>query len=569
MNKKKHIIYRALIGYPLSSNYRNSLEATFNVSPDYLSVADLRRMSIVGLLRTLWRYPGETLLIPLEDVNSVALLPVLETLSAASGARYIVIVYPDMRRERISRLTAIVHFGRMLRASISSRHSANFCRRELKELLNITRAEHFLQTTNKDILYLKTNLWFGVKAGGSVGHIAGVVNGFLDMGYSVQFAAAEEPVMLKDAVHFHRVEPPHVFGLPSELNYYRFQQQFVSQIINSRKISKPAFIYQRLSIANYAGVNLSRHFGVPLVLEYNGSEAWVAKNWGNPLRYHDLAVMAEDAALRHAHLVVTISEVLRDELVERDVAPERIVVYPNCVDPEVFTPERFSRDEIMSLRTSYNIEEHAKVVTFVGTFGQWHGAEILAKAIRYMAESEEKWLNSNRVHFLLVGDGLKMPDVKKELGEFATSGFVTLTGLVEQSKAPLHLAASDILVSPHVANEDGSRFFGSPTKLFEYMAMGKGIVASELEQIGDILSPGLRINETIENNPVVDKDMVAVLTTPGNVDELVSGIRFLVEQPYMSGILGENARRKVINHYTWRHHVDAIISGLHSNLVNH
>ena len=38
-----------------------------------------------------------------------------------------------------------------------------------------------------------------------------------------------------------------------------------------------------------------------------------------------------------------------------------------------------------------------------------------------------------------------------------------------------------------------SRFFGSPTKIFEYMAMGGGIVASDLEQIGEVLSPALRV----------------------------------------------------------------------------
>jgi glycosyltransferase involved in cell wall biosynthesis len=533
------------------------------MSPEYLSVADLRRMSIGGLLLTLWSRPGVTLLIPLEDVNSLALLPVLETLSAASVARRIEVVHPDLRREPVSRLTAIVHFGRMLGASITSRCSAGRCRRELKELLHAPRIDTFLHSTTGDVLYLKTNLWFGVKAGGSVGHIAGVVNGLLDQGYGVQFAAAEEPVMLKDAAHFLRVDPPRIFGLPSELNYYRFQEQFTYQVINSKEVVNPKFVYQRMSVANYAGVNLSRHYSIPLVLEYNGSEAWIAKNWGNPMRYHDLAIMAEDAALRHAHLVVTISEVLKDELLERGVVPERIVVYPNCVDPEVFTPDRFCEEEINNLRNSYNIKLDEKVVTFVGTFGQWHGAEVLAKAVRVMAETDEKWLKANKVHFLFVGEGLKMPDVKKELGEFTSSGLVTLTGLVEQRKAPSYLAASDILVSPHVPNEDGSRFFGSPTKLFEYMAMGKGIVASELEQIGDILNPGLRVNDSKVNAIKLKKNMLAVLTKPGDVDSLISGIKYLVENKEICEMMGRNARKKVLENFTWDHHVSKILDALY------
>jgi glycosyltransferase involved in cell wall biosynthesis len=156
-----------------------------------------------------------------------------------------------------------------------------------------------------------------------------------------------------------------------------------------------------------------------------------------------------------------------------------------------------------------------------------------------------------------------MPDVKKELGEFTSSGLVTLTGLVEQRKAPSYLAASDILVSPHVPNEDGSRFFGSPTKLFEYMAMGKGIVASELEQIGDILNPGLRVNDSKVNAIKLKKNMLAVLTTPGDVDSLISGIKYLVENKEICEMMGRNARKKVLENFTWDHHVSKILDALY------
>ncbi len=554
---------RALVGYPLSSDYRRRLEALLGGEPEYLSVAELRRRSLGNLFRTLWDGTGRMMVIPLEDANSLALLPVLETLAAASSSRRIQVIHPDLRQEAVSRGTAVFHFFRMLGASVASRRSMYRCRRELRRLLEASRIDVSLPEEAGEVLYLKTNLWFGVKAGGSVGHIAGVVNGLLDHGYGLVFAAAEEPVMLKDEVRFFRVEPPQVFGLPSELNYYRFQEMFTAQVSRSPVPIEPDFIYQRLSVANYAGVILSRRYRVPLVLEYNGSEAWIAKHWGNPLRYHDLAVMAENASLRHAHLVVTISDVLRDELLSRGVEPERIVVYPNCVDPEIFDPGRYSREEINALRREYGIARDARVVTFVGTFGQWHGAEILAKAVRRLAEEDSAWLEQWKVHFMFVGDGLRMPEVRREIEGGAAERFVTLTGLVEQQQAPRYLAASDILVSPHVPNADGSRFFGSPTKLFEYMAMGKGIVASDLEQIGDVLSPGFKVFEiTKGKKDRIIEDAIAVLTTPGDVDDLVCGIRLLVERPELCEQLGDNARRKVLDRYTWKHHVGAIVDAL-------
>ena len=158
----------ALTGYPLSSSFRKCLEEMIGFTPDYLSVVDLRWKSIRGLLRILWSRLGETLLIPLEDVNSVALLPVLETLSSASDARRIEVVHPDLRRESVSRLMAIFHFGRMIGASIASRRSANRCRYVLEELLCAPRIDISLHDTTGDVLYLKTNLWFGVKVRGPV-----------------------------------------------------------------------------------------------------------------------------------------------------------------------------------------------------------------------------------------------------------------------------------------------------------------------------------------------------------------------------------------------------------------
>ena len=107
-----------------------------------------------------------------------------------------------------------------------------------------------------------------------------------------------------------------------------------------------------------------------------------------------------------------------------------------------------------------------------------------------------------------------MPAVRRALSDSPYSSFVTLTVLVPQADAAQYLATTDVVVSPHVNNQDGSRFFGSPTKLFEYMAMGKAIVASDLEQIGTILKAGLRVRELPSGEPRADERRLAVLCPP-------------------------------------------------------
>jgi glycosyltransferase involved in cell wall biosynthesis len=133
------------------------------------------------------------------------------------------------------------------------------------------------------------------------------------------------------------------------------------------------------------------------------------------------------------------------------------------------------------------------------------------------------------------------------------------TGVVAQADAPRYLAASDVLVSPHVPNPDGTPFFGSPTKLFEYMAMGKPIVASALDQIAQVLTPSLAVTALPEGDPKEASREVAILSEPGNVDELVQGIRFLIEHPAWRTRLGECARAEALTRYTWDKHVGSIL----------
>jgi len=535
---------------PLSGEFRERIEETAHGPVEVLNLAQLRRLPMRELVKTLRAHRGQPALIAIEDASSEGILPILHGVAATATSASVEVVRGDLTRERRSYRQLAAGLLALARASADGILAARAAGRELAELAAASRLD--LRPANLDrALYLNMNMWFGIKAGGSIGHIAGVANGLAEAGVGVTLASGTEPILLRPDVAVLPLDPPPAFALPFERNFPRFQRRVVRRL--SADKTDYGFLYQRMSVGNYAGAVLSRALRIPLILEYNGSEVWTARNWGRPLRYETAALQAEEVSLRHAHLVVTVSEILRDELVDRGIAADRVMWYPNGVDASRYDP-----DAVADARGVLGIDADAVVIGFIGTFGQWHGVEVLARAFAQLVLDDADWVKRHRLHLLLVGDGLRMPETKQAL-DGVDRELTTLTGMVPQSEGARYLATTDILVSPHVPNADGSRFFGSPTKLFEYMAMGRPILASDLEQIGGILQPSLRVDDLPSTAPAEDDPSVAVLAEPGSIHDVVTGLRFLVEREDWRRRLGTNARARVLERYTWSHHVGAIM----------
>ncbi|MCL5020431.1 MAG: glycosyltransferase family 4 protein, partial [Bacteroidetes bacterium] len=244
---------------------------------------------------------------------------------------------------------------------------------------------------------------------------------------------------------------------------------------------KPDIIYHRHSVFNFSSIVLARRFNIPVILEVNYSEVWAKKNWSR-LIFERLAVAFEKIAFKNADLIVVVSEIVKDEIMALGANEKKIVVNPNAADPEAFSPNV----DGTATRESLGLNKPDKIVVgFIGTFTKWHGVEILMDAIKAICGLRKD------IHFLLIGDGNLKSQLEMDVATSHLESNVLFTGLIPHSEAPKYLAACDILVSPHLGFEDGTRFFGSPTKLFEYMAMGKPIIASDLEQIGTIIEDGI------------------------------------------------------------------------------
>ena len=388
--------------------------------------------------------------------------------------------------------------------------------------------------------YFRTDFHFGLLAGGSVGHIAGVLNNLEEqVGTSPIFITSDPIPTVNKTIQSHKISPVDKFLDYNEYPNLAFSQAYAKKSTSILKNHPPKFLYERYSCGSLSGVQLAQQFQVPLILEYNGSEVWIGKNWGSPFHHEKLFLDIETLNLQAAQLIVVVSQVMKDELTQRGISAKKILVNPNGVNPDIYSPKIDGN----SIRKKLNCQEKC-ILGFIGTFGKWHGAEVLAQSFAALIKNYP--LYRETLHLMMIGEGLTLSQVKETIKKNNLESLVTLTGTIPQENAPPYLAACDILVSPHVPNSDGSKFFGSPTKLFEYMAMGKGIIASDLEQIGEIL----------------DHKKTAYLVKPGDQTDLIQGLKTLIDHPDLRKTLGQNARKEVTKNYTWKNHTHKIIEKL-------
>lgn len=365
--------------------------------------------------------------------------------------------------------------------------------------------------------------------GGALSHVRGFLGGLAKENVRCEIYSGRELPSVPFPV---RVIPARwTYFLLWEPLVILYNLSFVFRVRKSLGGRRVGMIYQRHGRFIFVGALLSRWLRAPLVLEYNGSEDWTAQFW-DPSRFRTWLRLCEEVSLSSASLIVVVSKPLRDDLLRLDIPDERILVNPNAVDPETFQPECGG----VELRKRLGVSEADVVVCFIGSFSYWHGIPVLQEAIQKLLGGQSDRVQTARLRFLLIGDGPLHAELRAALRMFEETDDVIFTGAVAHDKVPAYLDASDVLVSPHLPAPDGKPFFGSPTKLFEYMAMSKAIIASRLDQLALVLK----------------HEETALLITPGDSEELARAINRLAENPEMRSSLGRRAREAAVAHHTWQ-----------------
>ncbi len=380
------------------------------------------------------------------------------------------------------------------------------------------------QKENLKIMFWRTDYYGAITEGGVASLHLGLINGFRKMGHSCSYVSSGRMILPND-VNYHFIPHnkllrnfPEIINLP----YNNSSFKALAKIIDKEK---PDFILQHNHDFNYGGALLKKKIGLPLLLHCDGVEYWIKKNWGK-LYFGKLLKWAEEMQWDAADAIFVPSQNVKKQMVELGVDSEKIVVNPNAVDPDNFSPEI----DGTKIKAKYNLKNRF-VCGFVGTFGRWHGVDYLAESV--------KWLKNNipNAFVLFVGDGELRPKIEEILDKYdPTREYSLVTGLVPYKEVPEYMAACDVLLTPCIGNDEGTDFFNSPIKLFEYMAMEKPVIATNIGQQGEIFR---------------DRDN-GILIDERSPEQIYESIKLLYEDSELAKSIAKNARIEVLQKYDWR-----------------
>jgi glycosyltransferase involved in cell wall biosynthesis len=171
--------------------------------------------------------------------------------------------------------------------------------------------------------------------------------------------------------------------------------------------------------------------------------------------------------------IVVLSEWTKGRLHQIGGIPlSKIIVLPSGTDTKLFRP--LSKEECCN---KLGFDASFLYVGFVGSFFSHQGIDTLIDCAPNILDKFGK------TRFLLVGDGPMMRIWKDEVIRKRLQSVFIFAGLVPYRKVPEYIGVMDICVAPH--REDTNQ--SSPVKLFDYMACGRPIVASDIEAVREIV----------------------------------------------------------------------------------
>ena len=305
-------------------------------------------------------------------------------------------------------------------------------------------------------------------------HVEEMVGALRSLGHDVIIAAPrsmESNEFGSDAglVQWMKRHLPHFIYELLEFSYSFIAYWRLSKAV---RFHQPDVLYERYNLFMPAGVWIKHRFGIPMLLEVN-SPLYEERSRYDGISLKSFAQWSERYVWSNADYVLPVTRVMGDIIAAKGIPENRICIVPNGINLERFSVTTDTESAKLALGIQGKM-----VLGFTGFVRSWHGLDDI---IDMIANDDE---NLSR-HLLVVGDGPARSSLEAQAHRLGIADRVTFTGIIGRNEVSRYVAAFDIALQPAVVA------YASPLKLFEYLMLGRAIVAPSQPNIMEILSDGV------------------------------------------------------------------------------
>lgn len=285
-------------------------------------------------------------------------------------------------------------------------------------------------------------------------------------------------------------------------------------------------VYERFALMQSVGWAFKKK-GVPWILETNAILSDEAYFESKTLYLRGISERLEKWAYKKCDLLVTISDSLKESIIRKyGINPEKIYVMQNGVNTSVFKP------------MGSGSKPDTFVIGYVGSVVEWQSLELLIQAF---SELKDQLVRSR---IMIVGDGSELRKLKQYVIDNDLSDLVEFTGRVSPGEVPKLIEEFSIgYCNPHHISDSTSEVFNSPMKLYEYLAMGKPVIAQnnyDLTQLNGADNFLFRLDGY-------------------DLENLKNGIMHFFNQKENLARLGQVAMKEVQENHSWNSRVSGMM----------
>ncbi|MGK7949540.1 MAG: glycosyltransferase family 4 protein [Xenococcaceae cyanobacterium] len=351
--------------------------------------------------------------------------------------------------------------------------------------------------------------WLGKKSPfcGNVTYSREITNGLLDRGYHVSFLHfAQEPIDLENWPNCPEVFLPFIY----KSQIYTIPTLKSSKVLaRSLQQLKPDLVHASLTLSplDFRLPEICEELRIPLIATFHPPFDSKIRNLKSSTQYLTYQLYAP--SLAHYHRTIVFSEIQRDLLIKLGVPQEKVVVIPNGVDENKYSPGYSNLK--YQLRTK-------RLFVYQGRISTEKNVESLLKAWKY------SHLGDN-CQLLIVGDGPLRASLQPH---YDKEHHINWFGFVSDEERRIDiLRAADVFILPSLVE-------GLSISLLEAMACGVACIATNAGADEEVINEGAGV----------------VIDTQDVTTQLKTLLPLFRDHPELTSLLGQKARQRVLERYT-------------------